>query len=193
MKKGNKNKPKVNEPLMNGKIVNRYQTIRIVGSELLDGIVNARKALEVAEENGLDLVLVNDKNKPAICKILDYKKYLFDQKKKAKAAKAQKSNEVIKEINLGSINVDDNDLNHRAKKTLEFLSKGNKVKVYFRLKGRVFYSKILKAQGIHVMNRFLDICNELNEYEDKVLYYSTPAKINGRLWEGYISFKKKKK
>ena len=99
------------------------------------GIVSLREAQDLAEEKRLDLVKISPTAKPPVCKIMDYSKYRFDQQKKEKEARKKQKTAEMKEIRL-SPNIDTNDVNVKIKKTLEFLKKGDKVKVTIRFRGR---------------------------------------------------------
>ena len=99
------------------------------------GIMSSREALKIAEEAGLDLVKIAPTAKPPVCKIVDYGKYRYELARKEKEAKKKQSTGEIKEIRL-SPNIDTNDLNTKAGAARKFLTKGNKVKVTLRFRGR---------------------------------------------------------
>ncbi len=121
-----------NQHQLNGEI--RDREIRVISSsgEML-GVMSAREALRLAEEEGLDLVKISPNAIPPVCKIMDYGKFKFEQAKKAKENK-QKVVE-LKEVQL-SMTIDVGDLNVKAKHATRFLEQGNKVKVTIRLRGR---------------------------------------------------------
>lgn len=99
------------------------------------GILNTYDALKMAQEKGLDLVEINPKAQPPVCKILDFGKYKYEEKKKLAAAKKnQKANET-KELTFRP-NTDENDLNHKLEQAKEFLAEGNKVKFAVKFRGR---------------------------------------------------------
>lgn len=111
----------------------------------------------LAEEQELDLVEISPKANPPVCKIMDYKKYLYEQKKKHKEIKAKTAKIVVKEIRLGP-NIDEHDFNFKLKHAIKFLQEGAKVKVDVFFKGR---SIIYKDKGEFVLLRF---AQELEEY-----------------------------
>ena len=131
--------------------------MRVVGENVESGIYQLRDALSLAEELELDLVEISPKANPPVCKIMDYKKYLYEQKKKQKEIKAKTAKIVVKEIRLGP-NIDEHDFNFKLKHAIKFLQDGAKVKVDVFFKGR---SIIYKDKGEFVLLRF---AQELEEY-----------------------------
>jgi len=131
--------------------------VRLVGDNVETGIYQLRDAQALAEEQELDLVEISPKANPPVCKIMDYKKYLYEQKKKQKEIKAKTAKIVVKEIRLGP-NIDDHDFNFKLKHAIKFLQDGAKVKVDVFFKGR---SIIYKDKGEFVLLRF---AQELEEY-----------------------------
>jgi translation initiation factor IF-3 len=131
--------------------------VRLVGDNVETGIYQLRDALSLAEEQELDLVEISPKANPPVCKIMDYKKYLYEQKKKQKEIKAKTAKIVVKEIRLGP-NIDEHDFNFKLKHAIKFLQDGAKVKVDVFFKGR---SIIYKDKGEFVLLRF---AQELEEY-----------------------------
>ena len=113
--------------------------------------------MQIAEEQGLDLVEISPTANPPVCKVIDYKKFLYDRKKKQKEIKAKTAKVVVKEIRLGP-NIDDHDFNFKLKHALKFLEDGAKVKVDVFFKGRTI---IYKEKGEIVLLRF---ASELEEY-----------------------------
>ena len=113
--------------------------------------------MKMAEELGLDLVEITAKADPPVCKIIDYQKYLYQQKKKAKEMKSNSAKIVIKEIRFGP-NTDEHDFQFKLKHAMEFLQEGAKVKAYVFFKGR---SIIYSDQGEKLLLRF---AVELEEY-----------------------------
>lgn len=111
----------------------------------------------MADEQELDLVEISPKANPPVCKIMDYKKFLFEQKKKQKEMKAKTAKIVVKEIRLGP-NIDDHDFNFKLKHAINFLEDGAKVKVDVFFKGR---SIVYKEKGEYVLLKF---AQELEEY-----------------------------
>jgi len=121
------------------------------------GIYQLRDALRKAEELELDLVEISPKANPPVCKILDYKKFLYEQKKKQKEIKAKTAKVVVKEIRLGP-NTDEHDFNFKLKHAIKFLEEGSKIKVDVFFKGR---SIIYKDKGEYILLRF---AQELEDY-----------------------------
>ena len=129
----------------------------MVGENIEPGIFNIKDALELAEEQGLDLVEISPKASPPVCKIVDYKKFLYERKKKQKEIKAKTAKVVVKEIRLGP-NIDDHDFNFKLNHAIKFLEDGAKVKVDVFFKGRMI---IYKEKGEVVLLKF---AQELEEY-----------------------------
>ena len=110
--------------------------VRLVGDNVPQpGIYPIAKAMAMADELGLDLVEISAKAEPPVCKILDYQKYLYQQRKKAKEMKANAAKVVIKEIRFGP-NTDEHDFQFKLKHAREFLSEGSKVKASIFFRGR---------------------------------------------------------
>ena len=129
----------------------------MVGENVEPGIFQLRDALNLAEELDLDLVEVSPSANPPVCKIMDYKKFLYEQKKKQKEIKSKSAKVVVKEIRLGP-NTDDHDFDFKLKHAIKFLQDGAKVKVDVFFKGR---SIIYKDKGEYILLRF---AQELEEY-----------------------------
>ena len=120
--------------MVNDKI--REREVRLIDENGIQlGIVPTREALQKAEEAGLDLVCVSPKAVPPVCKIIDYGKYRYELARKEKEAKKKQKIIEIKEIRM-SPNIDTNDLNTKIGAARKFLTKGNKVKVSIRFRGR---------------------------------------------------------
>ncbi len=114
----------------------RDKELRVIGSDGTQlGIMSAAQANELAEEQGLDLVKISPNAVPPVCKIMDYSKFCFDQKKREKEAKKNQRVVEIKEIRM-SPSIDTNDFNTKVKSTQKFLKDGNRVKVSVRFRGR---------------------------------------------------------
>jgi translation initiation factor IF-3 len=118
--------------------------------------------LDIANDLGLDLVEISPNASPPVCKIIDYKKYLYEQKKKQKEIKAKSAKVIIKEIRLGP-NSDDNDFNFKLKHSQKFLQDGAKVKVDVFFKGR---SIIYKEKGEIILLRFAQELEEFGKVEN---------------------------
>lgn len=128
-----------------------------MGEGIEPGVYPIAKALEIAKEAGLDLVEISPNAEPPVCKVIDYKKFLYDQKKKQKELKAKAAKTVIKEIRFGP-QTDDHDFNFKKNHAIKFLQDGSKVKAFVFFKGR---SIVFKEQGEILLLRF---ANELEEY-----------------------------
>lgn len=149
-------KPKKEEPFRVNEAI-RAPVVRVVGEGIQVGIYNVREALRMAEDQGLDLVEISPTASPPVCKIIDYKKFLYDRKKKQKELKAKSAKVVVKEIRLGP-NIDEHDFNFKLKHAIKFLEDGSKVKVDVFFKGRTI---IYKEKGEYVLLKF---AQELEEY-----------------------------
>ena len=148
----------------------RDREIRLIGSngEQL-GIMSAREAMKLAEEAELDLVKIAPNAKPPVCKIIDYGKYRYELARKEKEAKKKQKTVEVKEIRL-SPNIDTNDLNTKVNAAKKFLSKGNKVKITLRFRGREMAHI---AQSKHILDDFA------KEVEDMAVVEKVP-KQEGR-------------
>jgi translation initiation factor IF-3 len=124
--------------------------VRVVGENVVVGIYNIKEALRLAEEQDLDLVEISPTANPPVCKVVDYKKFLYEKKKKQKEIKANSAKIVVKEIRLGP-NIDDHDFNFKLKHAMKFLEEGAKVKVDVFFKGR---SIIYKEKGEYILLKF---------------------------------------
>lgn len=144
-----------NPNLINEQI--RAREVRLVGDNVTPGIYSIHDALHQAEELELDLVEISPTAEPPVCKILDYQKYLYQQKKKQKEIKAKATKVVIKEIRFGP-QTDDHDYNFKLRHAIGFLQEGAKVKAYVFFKGR---SILFKEQGEVLLLRF---AIDLEEY-----------------------------
>jgi len=131
--------------------------VRLVGDNVEPLVVSIDKARKMAEEMELDLVEISPKANPPVCKIIDYKKFLYDQKKKQKALKSKQTKVVIKEIRFGP-NTDEHDFNFKLNHAKKFLEEGAKVKAYVFFKGRTI---VFKERGEVLLLKFV---SELEEY-----------------------------
>ena len=135
---------------------------RIVGDNVEVVIYDTRKAMQIADELELDLVEISPNGDPPVCKILDYQKYIYQQKKKAKEMKANSKQIEIKEIRFGP-NTDEHDFQFKLKHAQEFLKDGNKVKASIFFKGRAInYTE----QGEKLLLRFAIECEEFGKAEN---------------------------
>ena len=135
----------------------RAREVRLVGDNVTPGIYSIHEARKIADELELDLVEISPNAEPPVCKILDYQKYLYQQKKKAKEIKAKSTKIVVKEIRFGP-QTDDHDYNFKLKHAVGFLQEGAKVKAYVFFKGR---SILFKEQGEVLLLRF---ANDLEDF-----------------------------
>ncbi|AXT54730.1 translation initiation factor IF-3 [Aquimarina sp. MMG015] len=164
---------------MNHKI--RVDEVRLVGDNVEVGVYPTKKALALAEEQELDLVEISPKAVPPVCKIMDYKKFLYEQKKRDKALKTKATKVTIKEIRFGP-NTDEHDYEFKKKHAIKFLSEGAKLKAYVFFKGR---SIIYKDQGQILLLR---LAQELEDY-GKV---EQMPKLEGKRMIMFIAPKKSK-
>jgi translation initiation factor IF-3 len=152
----------------------------LVGDNVKIDVYPIRKALEIADELGLDLVEISPNAKPPVCKIMEYKKFLYEQKKREKVMKAKATKVVIKEIRFGP-QTDEHDYEFKKKHAIKFLSEGAKLKAYVFFKGR---SIIYKEQGQILL---LKLATELEDY-GKV---EQMPKLEGKRMIMFIAPKKK--
>ena len=131
--------------------------VRLVGDNIETGVYSFEAALKMADEQELDLVEISPTAEPPVCRIVDYQKYLYQQKKREKEQKANAVKTVIKEIRFGP-QTDDHDFNFKLKHAIQFLKDGNKIKAYVFFKGR---SIMFKEHGEELLLRFV---SELEEY-----------------------------
>ena len=119
------------------------EELRLVGDNVEIGVYKLSAALALANEQGLDLVEISPKAVPPVCKVMDYKKFLYEQKKREKALKSKAAKVVVKEIRFGP-NTDDHDFNFKLAHARKFLEEGAKLKSFVFFRGR---SIIYKEQG----------------------------------------------
>ncbi|WKK67574.1 translation initiation factor IF-3 [Lutimonas zeaxanthinifaciens] len=155
--------------------------VRLVGDNVETGIYPIRKAREIANDLGLDLVEISPKAKPPVCKIIEYKKFLYEQKKREKALKSKASKVVVKEIRFGP-NTDEHDFEFKKKHAIKFLESGAKLKAYVFFKGR---SIVFKDQGQILLLR---LAQELEEYGT----VEQMPRLEGKRMTMFIASKKKK-
>ncbi|MFS4494770.1 translation initiation factor IF-3 [Maribacter sp. 2308TA10-17] len=150
----NKNPHKINARII-------APEVRLVGDNVEVGVYPLAKAMELAAEEGLDLVEISPNAAPPVCKIIDYKKFLYEQKKREKVMKAKASKVVVKEIRFGP-NTDDHDYEFKKKHAEKFLKDGAKLKAYVFFKGR---SIVYKDQGEILLLRLASELEELGKVE----------------------------
>ena len=131
--------------------------MRVVGDNVEMGVYPISKALEMAQEQELDLVEISPNAEPPVCKVMDYKKFVYEQKKREKVMKAKATKVIVKEIRFGP-NTDDHDYDFKKKHAIKFLEEGAKLKAYVFFKGR---SIIYKDQGQILLLR---LAQDLEDY-----------------------------
>ena len=157
----------------------RDKEIRLIGSDGAQlGIMSPEKAMEIAEEQDLDLVKISPTSNPPVCKIMDYGKYRFEQSKREKETKKNQKIIEIKEIRM-SPGIGINDFNTKLKNGQKFLSDGDRLKVTVRFRGReMTHTEI----GEELLRRFAEACTE-------IATISKPAKLEGRHMTMFLSSK----
>lgn len=154
--------------MINGQI--RDKEVRLIGEngEQL-GIVSSKDALKLAADAELDLVKIAPKAQPPVCKIIDYGKYKYELARKDKEARKKQKTVEVKEVRL-SPNIDTNDLNTKVNNAKKFITKGNKVKVTLRFRGREM-AHAYKSK--HILDDFAETLSDIASIEK-------PAKLEGR-------------
>ena len=156
--------------------------IRLIGADGAQlGIMSAERANEMAEEQGLDLVKISPNAVPPVCKIMDYSKFCYDQKKREKDAKKNQRVVEIKEIRM-SPSIDTNDLNTKIKSAMKFLGDGNRVKVSVRFRGREMAHTNI---GEKLLMDFAEACTEVANMEKN-------PKLEGRFMAMFLTPKNSK-
>lgn len=160
----------------------RDKELRVIGADGAQlGIMSAAQALALAEEQEMDLVKISPNAVPPVCKIMDYSKFCFDQKKREKEAKKNQKVVEIKEIRM-SPSIDTNDLNTKVKNAQKFLKDGNRVKVSVRFRGREMAHTNL---GEKLLMDFAQACSELANMEKN-------PKLEGRFMAMFLAPKNSK-
>ena len=135
----------------------RAKEVRLVGDDVEQGVYSIQEALNIADKQQLDLVEISPNAVPPVCKVIDYQKFLYQQKKRQKDQKAKSTKLIVKEIRFGP-QTDDHDYDFKLKHAKAFLEEGSKVKAYVFFKGR---SILFKEQGEVLLLRF---ANDLEDY-----------------------------
>ena len=135
--------------------------VRVVGDGIESKIYPIAEALELAEEQGLDLVMISEKAVPPVCRVVEYKKFLYEQKKREKELKEKQQKGVVKEIRFGP-QTEDNDFDFKKKHARSFLEEGSKLKAYVFFKGR---SIIFKDQGEILLLRLAQELEDVGKVE----------------------------
>lgn len=154
--------------MINGQI--RDKEIRVIGENGDQlGIMSPKEAMKLAQEADLDLVKIAPKAQPPVCKIIDYGKYRYELARKEKEAKKKQKTVEVKEVRL-SPNIEANDLNTKVNNAKKFITKGNKVKVTLRFRGREMSHM---QQSKHILDDFAKMLEDVAVIEK-------PAKLEGR-------------
>ena len=160
----------------------RDKEVRLIGADGAQlGIVSSAQANAMAEEQGLDLVKISPNATPPVCKIMDYSKFCYDQKKREKDAKKNQKVVEIKEIRM-SPSIDTNDFNTKVKAALKFLGDGNRVEVSVRFRGREMAHTNL---GEKLLLEFAEVCAESATMEKN-------PKLEGRFMAIFLAPKNSK-
>jgi translation initiation factor IF-3 len=160
----------------------RTQQVRVVGENIENpGVYSLQEALKMADALELDLVEISPNADPPVCKITDYQKFLYQQKKKQKEMKAKTVQVVVKEIRFGP-NTDDHDFQFKLRHAEKFLKEGSKVKAYVFFKGR---SILFKEQGEILLLKFAQELEEAGKVDQL-------PQLEGKRMTMFISPKKKK-
>ena len=167
-----KNQYRINEQI-------RVREVRIVGEDGSE-VVPTRKALDMARQNGVDLVEISPNAQPPVCRLIDYSKFLYQQKKHQKEMKQKQVKDEVKEIRFGP-QTDEHDYQFKLKHAREFLNEGNKVRAYVFFRGR---SILFKEQGEVLLLRFANDLEEFGKVEQmpklegkKMFLYLAPKKV----------------
>lgn len=166
--------------LINEKI--RVPEVRVIMDGAEPQVMTTRDALAKAEEDGLDLVMITDKADPPVCRITDYKKFLYDQKKKQKEIQQKAQKVTIKEIRFGP-NTDDHDYEFKLRNARKFLEDGAKLKAFVFFRGR---SIIYKDKGEILLLRLAQDLEDVGKVEQM-------PKLEGKRMIMFIAAKKAKK
>ena len=156
--------------------------MRVVGENVEVGIYDIQQAIAMAERQDLDLFEISPKADPPVCKIIDYSKFKYEQKKKQKEIKAKAQKTVLKEIRFGP-NTDDHDFNFKLKHAVKFLEEGAKVKAYVHFVGRTI---VFKERGEILLLKFAQQLEEYGKVEQL-------PKLEGKRMAIFISPKVGKK
>lgn len=169
------NKYRVNEQI-------RVREVRLVGDNIPNqGVYTREEALRLADQLELDLVEVSPTAEPPVCKIIDFNKFVYDQKKKQKEIKANATKMVVKEIRFGP-NTDEHDFEFKVKHAEKFLQEGAKVKAYVFFKGRTI---MFKEKGEELLRKFTDELQDWGKLEH-------PPTLDGKRMIIHLSPAKKK-
>jgi len=166
--RNNRGRKKADDTIMNDAI--RASELRVISDEGEQfGIISREEALSIAEDRGLDLVLVSPQAKPPVAKVMDYGKHKYEQEKKKKEARKNQKKIEVKEVKF-SCKIADNDIAYKVKHAREFLEKGKHVKLRVFLRGREMANP---EWGVEVLNRVWPMLEDVANLE-------SPAKQEGR-------------
>ena len=155
----------------------RDREVRVIGEDGQQlGIMSAKEAMKLAQEAELDLVKIAPTAKPPVCKIIDYGKYRYELARKEKEARKKQKVVELKEVRL-SPNIEENDLNTKINAARKFVTKGNKVKITLRFRGREMAHTDI---GRDLLTRFAEQCVEIANLD-------RPAKLEGRMMSIFLS------
>lgn len=157
----------------------RVPEVRLSGDNVENGVYPTSEALKMADEQGLDLVEIAAKAKPPVCQIVDYKKFLYEKKKREKELKSKQQKVVIKEIRF-TPNTDEHDVDFKTKHAQKFLEEGAKVKAFVHFRGR---SIVFKDRGELLLLQFAESLKEFGDLE-------ALPKLEGKRMSIFISPKK---
>ncbi|HXB11771.1 MAG TPA: translation initiation factor IF-3 [Bacteroidia bacterium] len=150
-----------NEPQHNINDRIRAKTVRVVGEGIEHGVYPIEKALQMAKQLNLDLVEISATTDPPVCRIIDYKKFLYEQKRKQKEIKAKTAKVIVKEIRFGP-HTEDHDFNFKKNHALNFLKQGAKVRAYVFFRGRTI---LFKESGELLLLKFAQELEEVGKVE----------------------------
>lgn len=159
--RGSFNRNRVKEEPYNVNERIKAQNVRVVGENVTVGVYPIQEALKIAKEQELDLVEISPNADPPVCKVVDYSKFKYEQKKKQKEIKSNAQKVVVKEIRFGA-NTDDHDFEFKLKHAIAFLKEGAKVRAYVQFAGRMI---AYKDRGEAMLLKFAEKLSEVGKVE----------------------------
>ncbi|MBR4130646.1 MAG: translation initiation factor IF-3 [Bacteroidaceae bacterium] len=175
-------KPNLKQQYRVNEQIRGVREVRIVGDDIASSVVSVSQALQIADQMGVDLVEISPNAEPPVCRLIDYSKFIYQQKKHQKEIKAKQVKVDVKEIRFGP-QTDDHDYNFKLKHAQGFLSDGDKVKAYVFFKGR---SILFKEQGEVLLLRFAQDLEEYGKVESmpqlegkRMIMFLAPKKQTG--------------
>jgi translation initiation factor IF-3 len=160
LRPNNAYKPRKEEPYKINNLIRATQ-VRLVGDNVEQGVFDLAAAIEMAVAQSLDLVEISPNAVPPVCRVVDYSKFKYDQKKKQKELKAKQQKIVMKEIRFGP-NTDDHDFDFKLKHAIAFLKEGAKIKAYVHFVGRAI---VFKERGEKLLVRFAEALDEYGKVD----------------------------